>query len=138
MNIHGIRVWGAGAGTRKDGASSEVYPAPCECLYLTREEVGPSVVSLFMRHSIILSTPPHRLAPVLSLALVLPLIAGCATTTTENEIDITEDETFRPLGPASRDDHTIGKYLSDLSISIRAWNEKTLTASTTQERRKQR
>jgi hypothetical protein len=90
-----------------------------------------------MRHSIILSTPPHRLAPVLSLALVLPLIAGCATTTTENEIDITEDETFRPLGPASRDDHTIGKYLSDLSISIRAWNEKTLTASTTQERRKQ-
>lgn len=84
------------------------------------------------------STPTRpRRSCALGLFLASALAAGCATTSSDSEIDPATDETYRPLGPASRMDDSIGKYLADLSTSINAWMEKTLTASTQQERRKQ-
>lgn len=78
----------------------------------------------------------RSLAPsVLCLALLALGSASCATTD-DSKLDPSQDETYRPLGPGSRENDSIGKYLTDLSTSIRAWNEKTLTASTTDEIRK--
>jgi HEAT repeat protein len=89
-----------------------------------------------MHHPI--RTHPSISRPLgLALCSLLALVAGCATTTSNSEIDPAEDETYRPLGPASRRDDSIGKYLGDLSTSINAWMEKTLYASTQQERNKQ-
>lgn len=76
----------------------------------------------------------RRRPPFCWLPLLLTL--GCATTSGDAELD-PGDETYRPMGPASRMDDSVGKYLADLSTSINAWMDKTLTASTQQETRKQ-
>jgi len=73
--------------------------------------------------------------PTIVLAALCLLLGSCSTT--DDQTDASADEDFRPLGPASRAGDSIGKYLTDLSTSIRAWNEKTLTAADTKERRKQ-
>jgi hypothetical protein len=89
-----------------------------------------------MHHSSVSRPSPSSPAPRLILCLILGLGASCATTDSDTESG-GPDESYRPLGPASRAEDSIGKYLADLSTSITAWNEKTLTASTQQERRKQ-
>jgi HEAT repeat protein len=59
-------------------------------------------------------------------ALVLATLGGCAST--PDEVDA--NDPFRPLGPASRADDNIGKYLADLNTSITAWHGMAMTAST--------
>lgn len=84
-----------------------------------------------------LAGPRSFVTVVLSLALLLFVGAGCASTDADTKIDPEDDETFRPLGPASRMDDSIGKYLADLSTAISAWNAMTMAATTDKERRKQ-
>ena len=90
-----------------------------------------------MRHSTCLHPSRAGVGSTLLFAFLLFGFGSCASTASDKEIDPAEDETFRPLGPASRINDSMGKYLADLSSSIKAWNEKTLTAATTQERTKQ-
>ena len=72
--------------------------------------------------------------PALLLAL-LPLAASCASTGDETiEAELIEE--YQPLGPDTRADDSIGKYLGDLSTSISAWNTMTLDAANDLERRK--
>lgn len=80
-------------------------------------------------------THPTHSAPALRLALLLLALLG-ACSSTPNE-DPEEPLEFRTFGPDSRTEHSIGKYLADLSTSMNAWMEKTLNASTTQESQKQ-
>ncbi|MFT7486626.1 MAG: HEAT repeat protein [Candidatus Paceibacteria bacterium] len=72
-----------------------------------------------------------------SVILLLGFATGCASTENDHSIASTDDETYRPMGPASRRDDSIGKYLADLSTSISAWNSKTIAASNDSDRRKQ-
>ena len=71
----------------------------------------------------------------LGLALCA-LFAGCATDGSTAE-PVTDEETFEALGPSTRSDDAIGKYLTDLSTSMNAWMQKTMNAATEQERNKQ-
>jgi hypothetical protein len=116
----------------RDDAMPEVYPAAHRCPRVPREELSRSTVLDVMPHHFIqFQRQRYTAIPTAFLSVLLCLLASCATTPEETE-DV-EDETFRPLGPATRMEDTIGKYLGDLSISITAWNEKTLVASTKNE-----
>ena len=84
-----------------------------------------------------ISTQRPRSLPIVCLAISICCAFSCSSTGENTQPDPATDETFRPLGPASRSDDSIGKYMADLSTSINAWMEKTLTASTGKERKKQ-
>jgi hypothetical protein len=74
--------------------------------------------------------------PAAALLAALPLLTlGCASTP-EGDIEVQPIEEYNPIGPATRDADSIGKYLGDLSTSIAAWNTMTLGAANDQERRK--
>jgi hypothetical protein len=68
------------------------------------------------------------------LAVLLLLLSSCVS----SPDPVVEDEfDYESLGPATREGHSIGKYLADLSTSMSAWMEKTMNASTSQDREKQ-
>ncbi|MCB9913824.1 MAG: HEAT repeat domain-containing protein [Planctomycetes bacterium] len=77
--------------------------------------------------------PPLPLRVVAVALLALLLAPGCAST---DDSQLEEVDVFQPLGPDSRLDDSIGKYLADLSTSMNAWMNKTMDAATQQERSK--
>jgi len=80
------------------------------------------------------SLPRRPRAVVLGATLLL--LAGCSSSSDKLNAD-NVDEGYNPIGPASRAEDRIGKYLGDLSTSINAWNAMTLNAATKEEARKQ-
>lgn len=79
--------------------------------------------------------PPRALVQGL-LGVALLLLAGCSSTDDKLNAD-NVDKDYNPMGPASRAEDRIGKYLGDLSTSMNAWNGMTLNAATKEEQRKQ-
>ena len=69
--------------------------------------------------------------------LALSLLASCATDGGGSSDVVDDSKTFEALGLSSRSDDSTGKYLADLSTSMNAWMDKTMTATTRQERNKQ-
>jgi PBS lyase HEAT-like repeat len=70
-----------------------------------------------------------------TLALLV-LASSCASDGGSSSV-IDDSQTFEAIGPSSRSDDSIGMYLGDLSTSMNAWMEKTMTATTNQERNTQ-
>ena len=77
------------------------------------------------------SVPPRSVTARLLPAL---LLAGCASTA---EQDVPPPEVARPVSDRPLPDAELGKYLADLSNSITAWVQKTWSASTAEDERKQ-
>ena len=69
---------------------------------------------------------------------LLLLLTGCSSTGDSASSAENVDEGYNPIGPATRAEDRIGKYLGDLSTSMNAWNAMTLEAATKDEIRKQK
>ncbi len=70
-----------------------------------------------------------------ALALFV-LSTGCATDGADSDL-VDDEQTFEALGPATRASDSLGKYLTDLSSSMNAWQRKTMNATTNDERHEQ-
>lgn len=81
---------------------------------------------------------PSSLGRALTLAAFTLSVSlcGCATDGAGSS-EVTDAETFEALGPSTRSDDSIGKYLADLSTSMNAWMQKTMNAANEKERNKQ-
>ncbi len=77
-----------------------------------------------------------RFGAALHALTLLCLVCLGSCVTVEKDIPRPGDDEYKPLGPATRTNHSIGKYLADLNTSIAAWNAKSLTASSSVEIRK--